>query len=133
MSAVAMSPLLRRALVADALLSAVAGLVMTFGASVLQDLLALPALLLLSAGVALFPWAGFLLWLARKPLVPRAAVWTVIGINAVWIAESAWVSLGGSFAPNGLGHAFIAAQALAVLVLLELQFVGLRRSNFAPA
>ncbi|HEY0858114.1 MAG TPA: hypothetical protein VGE16_13700 [Albitalea sp.] len=59
--------------------------------------------------------------------------WTVIAINAVWIAESAWVSLGGSFAPNGLGHAFIAAQALAVFVLLDLQFIGLRRSSFAPA
>lgn len=133
MSAVAMSPLLRRALVADALISAVAGLLMTFGASLLEELLALPTLLLLSAGMAMFPWAGFLLWLARKPAVPSAAVWTVIGINAAWIAGSAWVSLGGVFAPNALGHAFVAAQALGVLVLLELEFAGLRRSNFAPA
>lgn len=133
MSVVAMSPLLRRALVADALLSAVAGFLWTFGASLLQDLLALPTGLLFAAGMSLFPWAGFLMWLARKPAVPSAAVWTVIGINAAWIAASAWVSLGGVFVPNGLGHAFVAAQALGVLVLLELEFAGLRRSNFAPA
>lgn len=133
MSAVAMSPLLRRAVVADALLSAVAGLLMTFGAGLLAELLSLPTTLLLAAGATLFPWAGYLMWMARKPAVSSAAVWTVIGINAAWIAASAWVSLGGVFAPNVLGHAFVAAQALGVLALLELEFAGLRRSNFAPA
>lgn len=121
-----MTPFLRRVLKADAWISAAAGLAMSLGAGVLQDVLHLPASLLVAVGVALFPWAGFLQWLAAKAVVPSAAVWAVIVLNAVWIADSAWVSLGGVFQPSLLGHAFIAAQALAVLVLAELEFLGLK-------
>ena len=120
MSVVSMSVLLRRALVADSLLSAVAGVAMTLGAGVLEELLALPSALLLGAGLALFPWAACLAWMARKRAVPAAAVWTVIGINLLWVIDSAWVALGGAFQPNALGQAFIALQALAVVVLAEL-------------
>ncbi|WP_280155245.1 hypothetical protein [Piscinibacter sp. XHJ-5] len=133
MSLVSVSPFLRRVLVADALISAAAGLLMTLGAGLLQELLALPAALLLAAGLALFPWAACLLWLARRPSVPAAAVWTVIVLNVAWVADSAWVALGGSFQPNALGEAFIAMQALAVLALAELEFVGMRRSSLALA
>lgn len=133
MSLVAMSLLLRRALTADALISLAAGFVMTLGADLLSAWLQLPASLLLAAGLSLFPWAGFLMWLARKSAVPRAAVWTVLAINALWIVESAWVALGGQFAPNGWGLAFIAAQGVAVFVVLEREFMGLRRSRLAAA
>lgn len=133
MSLVAMSPLLCRVLVADALISAAAGIMMTAGAGLLQGLLQLPYSLLMAAGLALFPWAAGLLWLARKPVVPSAAVWTVIVLNIVWIAESAWVALGGSYAPNTLGQAFIGLQAVMVAVLAELEFTGLRRATPAFA
>ncbi|HEX6706486.1 MAG TPA: hypothetical protein VF169_17135 [Albitalea sp.] len=133
MSLVSMSPFLRRVLVADALVSAAAGALMAAGASVLQDLLALPSGLLLAAGLALFPWAAALLWLARQGEVPRAAVWAVIVLNVLWIVESAWVALGGSFHPNVLGEAFIAVQAMAVAVLAELELIGLKRSTVAFA
>ncbi|HJV62160.1 MAG TPA: hypothetical protein VJ743_14525, partial [Albitalea sp.] len=107
MSLVSMSPLLRRALLADAVISAAAGVVMSLGADVLSDLVRLPASLLFAAGIVLFPWCAAVLWLARKPVVPSAAVWAVIALNAAWIAESMWVSLGGAFAPNAWGQAFI--------------------------
>lgn len=129
MSVIAMSSLLRRTLIADALISAAAGLVMTAGAGLLQGLLQLPYSLLMGAGLALFPWAACLLWLARKPMLPSAAVWAVIVLNLVWIADSAWVALGGSFAPNALGLAFIGLQAAVVAVLAELEFIGLRRGT----
>jgi len=128
MSTVSMTPFLRRVLQADAIISGVAGVAMSLGAGLLKDVLQLPAELLIAAGIALFPWAACLLWLAAKPAVPRAAVWAVIALNGVWVIDSAWVSLGGSYHPNALGHAFIAAQALMVLVLAELEFTGLRRS-----
>jgi hypothetical protein len=99
----------------------------------MRDLLALPAALLLAAGLALLPWAACLLWLARKPAVPAAAVWAVIVVNVAWVADSAWVALGGMFQPNALGQAFIAVQALAVAVLAELEFIGMRRSPVALA
>ena len=133
MSIVSMSPFLRRALVADALISAAAGALMTLGAGLLQELLALPSDLLLVAGGVLFPWAACLMWMARKPAVPRAAVWAVIAINLLWVVDSVWVAAGGSFHPNALGQAFVAVQALAVFVLAELEFIGMRRSVMALA
>jgi len=133
MSLVSLSPFLRRVLIADALVSAVAGLAMAAGASPMQELFALPSSLLLAAGLALFPWAAALLWLARERDVPRAAVWAVIVLNVLWIVESIWVALGGSFHPNALGEAFIAVQALMVAVLAELEFIGLKRSALALA
>ena len=119
MSLVAMSPLLRRVLVADALISAAAGIMMVAGANLLQGLLQLPYSLLMGAGLALFPWTAGLLWLA---------VWTVIVLNVVWVADSAWVAFGGSYTPNTLGLAFIGLQAVMVAVLAELEFTGLRRA-----
>lgn len=129
MSVVAVSPLLRRALLADASVSAVAGVVMTAGAATLADLLQLPYSLLMAAGLVLFPWAAALFWMARKPELPSAAVWAVIAINVAWIVESAWVVLGGTFAPNALGQAFVVLQALGVAVLAEWEFMGLKRAN----
>lgn len=133
MTIVSMSPLLRRALTADAAISAAAALVMTMGAEPLSAWLRLPTSLLLPAGLVLFPWAAFLMWLARKPAVPRLGVWTVLGINALWVVNSAWVALGGVYAPNAWGLAFVGAQALVVVVLFELEWLGLRRSSLAVA
>jgi hypothetical protein len=133
MSLVAMSSFLRRALQADALVSAAAGAAMSLGAPVLAPFLNLPHGLLVGAGVVLFPWAAALGWLAGKTAVPAAAVWTVIGLNAVWVIESVWLALGGMVRPNAFGEAFIAVQALAVVVLAELEFIGMRRSSLRPA
>ena len=133
MSLVAMSSFLRRALLADALVSAVAGVVMSLGADALAPLLALPAGLLLGAGLVLFPWAAALLWMTRQPAVPAAAVWTVIVLNSAWVVESVWVALGGIVQPNVLGQVFIAVQALAVVVFAELEFIGMRRAPLAMA
>ncbi len=133
MSLVAMSPFLRRVLQADALVSAAAGAAMSLGSPVLAPLLNLPSALLVGAGVVLFPWAAALAWLARKPAVPSAAVWAVIVLNALWVIESVWLALGGMVQPNALGQAFIAVQALAVVALAELEFVGMRRAFLQPA
>ena len=133
MSLVAMSSFLRRALVVDALVSAAAGVLMSLGAGLLAPLLALPPGLLRGAGLVLFPWTAALLWMARRPAVPAAAVWTVIVLNVLWVADSVWVALGGMGMPSALGQAFVAAQALAVVVFAELEFIGMRRAPLVPA
>ena len=133
MSLVAMSSFLRRALVVDALVSAAAGVLMSLGAELLAPLLALPPGLLCGAGLVLFPWAAALLWMARRPAVPAAAVWSVIVLNVLWVADSVWVALGGMGMPSALGQAFVAAQALAVVVFAELEFIGMRRAPLVPA
>lgn len=128
MSVVFVSPFLRRVLVADALISAAAGVLMGLGAGPLQDVLALPGMLLRAAGLALLPWAACLMWLARRPIVPAGALWAVIIVNLMWVAESAWVAFAGAFQPNALGQAFIVIQAIAVAVIADFEFIGMRRS-----
>ena len=122
------SVFLRRALVADALVSAVVGAVMALGANALQDLLGLPASLLLLAGAAMFPYVAYLLWLARRPTVPRAAVWVPIVLNVVWAIDCALLLFGGSVRPTLLGEAFVVMNIVTVLLFAELEYIGLRRT-----
>ena len=133
MSSIAMSSFLRRVLLADAVVSAGAGLVMLLGADLLPAWLGLPTALLAAAGALLLPYAALLLWLARRPQVPRTAIWFAVVCNVMWAADCLFVaaggSLGGSFAPTPLGQAFIGVQVLSVLVFAELQFMALRRER----
>ena len=119
---------LRRVLLADATVSAVTGVGLTLGSGALQALLGLPASQLWLAGVASLPFAGYLLWLATRDAVPRAAVWAPIMLNVVWAAECLFVALNGSASPTLAGEAFLAVQVLGALALAELEFLGLRRS-----
>ncbi|MBB4822153.1 hypothetical protein [Pseudomonas sp. TUM22785] len=128
MTTVQPSPLLRRVLQLDALVSGAAGLLMTLGAGPLSSLLALPAALLTGAGLSMLPWCAVLLWLARRETLDRRAVWAVIAVNAVWVVDSLLLLVSGWVQPTLLGQAFVIAQALAVVLFAELQFFGLKRS-----
>lgn len=131
MTTVQPSPLLRRVLQLDALVSGAAGLLMTLGAGPLSSLLALPAALLTGAGLSMLPWCAVLLWLARRDTLDRRAVWAVIAVNAVWVVDSLLLLVSGWVQPTLLGQTFVIAQALAVVLFAELQFFGLKRSTEA--
>jgi hypothetical protein len=117
---------LRRALLADAVMSGAAGLLMLLGAEVLAPLLGLPTALLRYAGLALIPFVAFVAYVGTRERLAPTSVWAVIVINTLWAAGSllllAWL------APTLLGYVFVVAQATAVAVFGELQFIGLRRS-----
>jgi hypothetical protein len=117
---------LRRALLADAGMTGAAGLLMLFGADVLAPLLGLPSALLRTAGAALIPFVAYVAYVGTRERLAPPAVWTVIACNALWAAGSllllAWL------APTLLGYVFVVAQATAVAVFGELEFIGLRRS-----
>ncbi|MEP7101235.1 MAG: hypothetical protein ABI781_12045 [Burkholderiales bacterium] len=119
---------LRRVLWADAIVSAAVGVVMTLGANALQGLLGLPASLLALAGVALFPYAAYVAWLATRRAVPRAAVWAAIVVNVVWAIDCAFLLFGSGLRPTWLGEAFVVMQIATVLVFAELEFIGLKRA-----
>jgi len=123
---------LRRALLADAAASAAVGALMALGAPALQGLLGLPAALLMWAGVALFPYAGYLAWLAARPAVPRAAVWLPIALNLLWAIDCAIVWFASGLQPTLLGDAFVLLQIATVLAFAELEFIGLRRALSLP-
>lgn len=122
---------LRRVLWADAAVSAVVGLLMAAAASWLASFTGLPAALLVPAGLALLPYAAYLVWLATRSAVPAGAVWVPIVLNGVWAVDCVGWIAAGLPAPAAPGIAFLVVQALTVLVFAELQFIGLRRA--APA
>lgn len=131
---IAVTPFLRNVLRLDALVSGAAGLVMLAGAPWLSPLLGLPEPLLIWAGVALVPFVAMLVVVARRASVARLVLVDLIAINALWVAASFGLLVSGAVAPNLLGMAFVAAQALTVAAFAGLQVVGFRRAgNTAPA
>ncbi|MEO4048076.1 hypothetical protein AAFN46_13405 [Pseudomonas sp. CAU 1711] len=127
------SPLLRRALFADGLLGLVSGSLLVLASAWLAELLAMPRELLLGSGLALLPLGAFLLWLSSGETVNRLLVWAVLAINALWVVDSLLLLLAGWIAPNPLGQAFVIGQALTVLLFVELEWLGLQRSEALPA
>jgi hypothetical protein len=125
------SPLLRQALLADAVTSGASGCLMLLGAGFLDGLLGLPGALLRTSGAVLIPYSAFVAYLGARPELPRAIVWAVILGNAVWAADSLLLLVSGWVDSTRAGTAFVVLQALAVAMYAELQFMGLRRSTVA--
>jgi len=120
---------LRRVLIADAAASAATGLLMLLAAGPLEQWLAIPAGLLRAAGASLIPFAALVAWLALRETVSRAGVWAVIALNVLWVVDSVALLFTSWVEPAMLGYAFVLAQAAAVAVLAELEYVGLRRAT----
>ncbi|EKS37695.1 hypothetical protein [Afipia clevelandensis] len=127
------SPFLRRALQIDALFSAVSALLLVFGAGFLASLTNLPEDFLRNTGLVLVAFVLGVGYLATRDMMPKIAVWAVIAINAVWTIDSIALLASGWVSPNLLGQVFIVAQAIAVGVFAELEFIGLRKSADAVA
>ena len=121
------SVFLRRVSMADALVSTLVGVVLTLGAA-LREPLGLPMSVLTLAGAASLPYAGYLLWLATRAAVPRAAVWVPIVLNVVWAAEFLLLAFSVDPSPTPLGRAFMAVQVIGALLFAELELIGLRRA-----
>ncbi|HJS86272.1 MAG TPA: hypothetical protein VJ779_12505 [Acetobacteraceae bacterium] len=123
--------LLRYALLADAVSSGAMGALLISAAGFLADCLRLPEPLLWGAGVVMLAWTAIVAWLSQRASPARGAVGAVIAINLLWIADSVLLLATPLVAPNGLGVAFVLAQALAVLALALAQWAGLRQATAA--
>jgi hypothetical protein len=122
------SPLLRLALIGDAVASGATGLLLAGGAGLLTGLLGLPEQLMRYAGLFLLPYAAVVAYVGTRAMVSRRAVWFIIGANAIWVVESLLLLASGWVSPTALGVAFVAAQALVVAAFAGAQFIGLRRT-----
>ena len=125
----AVSSFLRRTLTIDALMTGATALLLVLAGGALAQLLAVPEPLLRYAGVALVPFVLYVGFLARREVVSRASVVAIIALNIAWVVASVWLLVGSSIQPNALGYAFIVAQAVAVALFAELQYVGLRKAE----
>ena len=122
------SQLLRRALLADAMFSGIAAVLLAVDADALAPLLELPQALLQETGVFLLAYAALVGWLASRASVAKPLVLLVVVGNAAWTVGSIVLLFSGAVSPNLLGEGFVAAQALATGVFAELQYIGMRRS-----
>jgi len=127
------SQFLRRALLADAVFSGIAAMVLTLDAGALAPLLALPEALLRETGLFLIAYTALVGWLGTRQTMPKILVAIVIAGNIAWTVASIALLFSGAVTPNLLGEVFVAAQAIATGVFAELQYIGLRRSSGAVA
>jgi hypothetical protein len=133
MTSIRASSLLRRVLIVDAVTSGACGVAMFALADVFASLLQLPADLVREAGIVLLPFAAFVGFVASRQEPARLAVWAIIALNIVWVVDSILLLFTGWVAPNVLGYVFVIAQAAMVLVLADLEYMGLKRSAAAAA
>jgi len=125
--------LLRKVLLLDAVTCVAAGLLMTLAAHALSEPLGLEVGLLRGAGLALLPFAVFLVHTARRARLSQAQVGVAIGLNLVWVIESVLLVVAGWAEPTVLGTVFVLGQAAAVMVLADLELLGVWRLRGAAA
>jgi hypothetical protein len=127
------SPLLRKALLADALLSGITGIALALLAGSAATPLGLAAGLLRWSGIILIPCAALVARLGTRERIQRPLALVVVACNAVWALDSVLLLVAGWIEPTRLGEVFVLGQAVVVAVLAELQFIGLRRSTLVEA
>jgi hypothetical protein len=121
------SPFLRAVITADAAVCGLGGAVLALDAAVLQGPLGLSAGLLREVGYVLVVWAAVLAFLASRPALRRAAVWTLVVVNVLWAVESVAALALDWMAPTALGLGAVLVQAVGALLVADLQFMALRK------
>lgn len=121
--------LLRFALRLDAAASGALGLLALAAAAPLAGLLGPAASALQGTGAFLVAYALALVLLAAREPIPRAGAWAVILGNTVWVLSSIGAVVAGRETLTALGVAVVLAQAAAVAVFVDLQWLGLRRAR----
>jgi hypothetical protein len=120
---------LRRALWADAFVSAGAGLLQLAGGAALAARMGLPEPLVWATGLFMLLYVATLLWLARGKPIASWCVAVIVYGNTVWAAACIAIWASGEVLPTALGIAYLLLQALAVLALAAWQFLGWRASQ----
>lgn len=128
------TPLLRRAMQADALVSGVSGLLLALLPGSLGALIGFsrPEYLVL-VGLGLIAYAIWLIFCARRREVNLWAGRAAVVLNGLWVAGSIALLLGAPGLFNTLGQWLIGIVAAVVADFAWVQYLGLRRSARAPS
>ncbi|WP_417460554.1 hypothetical protein [Kordiimonas sp.] len=122
-------PLLKYALIGDAIASGGTGLLMAAGAGFLGDMLGLSVSLLTYAGLFLLPYAAAVAFVGTRKAINRRAVWPIVILNLLWVVDSFVLLASLEPAPTIFGVVFVAFQAVVVLAFAVAQAVGLRQQK----
>lgn len=122
------SPLLRLGLRLDAILSLAAAALVPLLMEPLGAALGLDRVHMIALAGFMFFWAGLTGWMGGQARLPAWSPRLTIGLNLAWAPLSLLLPALGLFNPSSIGWAVLVAEALAVLVFAELQWLGLRRS-----
>ncbi|MFT3721620.1 hypothetical protein [Pseudorhodoferax sp.] len=139
MSSLFASPrFLSRVMGVDAASCAATGALQLGFTDALARLTGLPGGLLLATGLFLLAYAAAAAAMARRATPPRTLIGLVAIGNFGWAAACVALLASGLFAVTALGTAWVAAQAVTVVLLAEAQWMGLRatrppRAGLAPA
>lgn len=127
MTTFAPTSLVRRALLADAVVSGITGAMLTFTAPLAAQLFGLPDALLRTAGLFCVVFGAAMVWLSRMPALSPAVVRAIVAGNVLWVVASAGLMLLGPSSITAAGLGFVGFQAAVVAVLAEAQWMGLLR------
>ena len=112
----------------DAVVTGAFGALIGVASPLLDGWLGIDAALLLALGVLLVGYAMVLEFIvARRPTA--ALVWAVIALNTLWVVASVVAVLTDALTLTTLGTVFVLAQAAAVALIADLQYLALRRSR----
>jgi hypothetical protein len=118
---------LRNVLLVDSASCVATGALQLGFTDALARLTNLPPALLLATGWFLLAYATVVAIVATRDPLPRPLVWVFVAGNFAWAVGCAALLVERAFAPTLLGEAWVIAQAVTVVVLAELQWMGLRR------
>jgi hypothetical protein len=122
------SNLLRYALRGDAIATIAAGAICLLDAQPLAALLGIqPPLALEILGAVLALYGALLFYAAAQSQLNRRIVIAAIVLDAIWVLDSAILLVSGWLPLTSLGMWTIGLIAVAVAVVAELKFFGLRR------
>jgi hypothetical protein len=124
----ARSNLLRYALRGDAIVTVITGAICLVDAQPLAALLGIqPPLALEILGAVLALYGAFLFYTAAQAQLNRRIVIAAIVLDGIWVLDSAILLVAGWLPLTGAGMWTIGLIAVAVAVIAELKFFGLRR------
>lgn len=124
---------LSRVMWVDAASCAATGALQVGLTDALARLTGLPAGLLLGTGVFLLAYAALAAVMAMRAMPPRTLIGLVVVGNLGWAAACAALLASGVFPVTALGMAWVAAQAVTVVLLAEAQWMGLRATRAGRA
>ncbi|HUR89291.1 MAG TPA: hypothetical protein VMZ74_09420 [Ramlibacter sp.] len=117
---------LRNVLFADAASCLATGALQVIFTAPLAEMLRLPSFLLQGTGWFLLAYAAVVAAVATRDPIPRGFVGLFVAGNFGWAAACVALLAATPVAPTLLGDAWVVAQALTVVVLAELQWMGMR-------